>query len=212
MFLCSSDTTICQRWQQGLANQTDITETHSIQQLEHYLSQNNHELVLLHLSVPDLQGVEDVIALRKKYPQTQLMAFSDVPDDHEALALLKFGIQGYSNAYLSLDLLAKAVNVVKNGEIWMGRKLMQRLMENLVKINLQFTENNDIHRLDQLTDQEKKITYLVAEGACNKIIGSKLNITDRTVKTHLTSIFKKTHTHNRLELAMLVYTQAEEMA
>lgn len=211
MLLCSADHNVRERWQQGLTQASDIVSIQSVHQLEMYLKTHPDELVLLHLATPDLEGIDGVVALRKKFPYAKIMTFADIPNDHEALALLRFGVKGYSNVYLSPELLTRAVKVVDEGEIWMGRKLMQRLVESLAKINLQLSTDNALHRFDELTEQERKICELVAEGACNKIIANKLDICERTVKTHLTSIFKKTHAHNRLELAMLVHCQPDEL-
>ena len=68
--------------------------------------------MLLHLSLPGLQGIRGVAALREQCPEIRLMVFSDVPNETEGLALLRLGIHGYANTHMADALLQRAVEVV----------------------------------------------------------------------------------------------------
>jgi len=205
ILLCSASDKVRQRWRGGLVGRK-CRQTDSLEGLKAEFAESLPKLLLLHLSLPGLQGIRGVAALREQCPEIRLMVFSDVPNETEGLALLRLGIHGYANTHMAADLLRRAVEVVGQGEIWLGRKLMQRLITDLADDRA--TSAMSFGQLfHSLTPREREIAKWVSDGATNKRIARYLGVTERTVKSHLTTIFRKTGTKDRLQLALLVRSQ-----
>lgn len=132
---------------------------------------------------------------------------SQWPENHQIMALVT-GACGYCETSEPLALLAQAAASVIKGDIWIQRHLIPMVIGSLVKLKQPTIVappsqpvNNKI--LDSLSEREKEVAYMVCHGDCNKKIGTALAISERTVKAHLTSIFKKLHVPDRLHLAVL---------
>lgn len=166
------------------------------------LAGHRPELVLLHLPLTERQRLEPVRALRQAFPQSPLLVLADHPSENEGISLLKLGVMGYCNSHIAPELLNKAVLAVRNGEVWAGRKLIQRLIANLGSETATAPPTDRL--LSSLTEREREIAHQVARGQSNKAIGEQLDITERTVKSHLSSIFHKIGIQDRLQLALLL--------
>jgi DNA-binding NarL/FixJ family response regulator len=126
------------------------------------------------------------------------------PTESEGVAVLRAGARGYCDRDLDPALLRKAVDVVQRGEVWASRVLIARLVEQLAAAIMQPAHATAAagSRLDVLTARERQIALLVGAGAANKEIGHRLGVTERTVKAHLTAIFRKLGVTDRLRLAL----------
>jgi DNA-binding NarL/FixJ family response regulator len=129
---------------------------------------------------------------------------SDKPDEEEALSFLKLGIVGYANTYISPPLLLEALRVVLDGRVWLGQAIIQRLIQETAAAASGDKGSAARTALSGLTKAERMIAERVAQGASNLEIAAEFKITERTVKAHLTSIYDKTKTGNRLNLALLI--------
>lgn len=211
ILLCSANANLLQRWKQGMAEFAHVRELRAANVIGPCLVADKPQLMLLDLSLPGLGGIQGVAVLMRKYPDLTLVIFSDLPDEDEGLALFKLGVYGYANAYMSPELFTEMVKVVLSGEVWVGRKLMQRLIADLAIANVRQSSVSGLSQnLRSLTDREKEIALLIGKGASNKRIASKLDVTERTVKAHLSSIFRKTGARDRLQLALLVNQPAKQ--
>lgn len=125
------------------------------------------------------------------------------PTDEDGVVLLKAGVRGYANATIDGRLLQTSVASIRRGEVWVSRRVFQRLVDELLNGN--GVEQRTVDpRLLKLTEREREIAEIVAEGSSNKIVAARLNITERTVKAHLTSAFQKTGTRDRLGLSLMI--------
>jgi two-component system, NarL family, nitrate/nitrite response regulator NarL len=208
LVLCSPVESVRLRWREGLSARGELREAESVADLQDCLRSRQPALVLLHVSLPGLSGPQDVRLLKQRYPEVKFAALADVPSDEQGLAWLRGGSDGYLNAYIAPALLAQAVEVMQMGEVWVGRSLMQRLIEGIAATRPRETSDLE-RRLDGLTEREREIALLIAQGASNKRIAARLAIAERTVKAHLTAVFRKTGARDRLSLALLVNRQAE---
>ena len=147
---------------------------------------------------PDAKGLGIVSAL-SALAKTIVLAGTD--DDAVAVQALKAGAAGFCSRDTPTDLLRRAVQLVEAGEIWVGRRVMVRLIEELA---VRTAVTPTIAGGEQLTPRERELVSLVAGGASNKDIARRLAISVKTVKTHLTSVFKKLGLSTRLELAVAV--------
>ncbi len=203
ILVCHADSNIRERWKKSLEHADDITEISDLDVLIRVLNTQKSELVLLHLQLPRLNGSFGVRAMLQKNPHLPFFVFSDKPREAEGLELLADGVRGYANTLMNPRILNTAVEVISKGEIWLGRQLIQRLIADVATSSkASITADNQAFAL--LTCREKEIAALVGGGATNKSVASRLGITERTVKAHLSRIFSKTGTRGRLQLALMV--------
>ena len=162
-------------------------------------------ILLLDLALPKLDEAASVSRLRRLSPGTRILLLTDTPDEEQAIRVLKAGAAGYCD--IDSPLLKKAVEKVQDGEIWVGRGVVRHLLEELVSGQRPNRPGNSGGDLEHLTPREREVASVITSGASNKEIGSRLRITERTVKAHLTSIFRKLGLSGRLRLAVLMTEQ-----
>lgn len=143
----------------------------------------------------------DLIAqVRKAAPGCAVAVLSNVTSDEEGMAMLEAGAAGYTGALAVADVLRHIETVVENGGLWVGPELLQRMIVALGKRG----GNPAAANLDQLSEREREVARAVAAGATNKEVAQKLDITERTVKAHLHSIFETLKLRDRLQLAIYI--------
>jgi two-component system nitrate/nitrite response regulator NarL len=163
-------------------------------------------LLFLDLTLPRLGGVRALSMIRHLSPSTKTVLLTDTPDEAEAVIALKAGARGYCQANISRLLLRKAADLVEQGEIWVGHSVVRLLLEELGLLsewNGPVPDRSEIH-FELLSPRENQIACLIGNGQSNKEIAFRLNISRRTVKAHLSSIFQKLNVSNRLQLALSV--------
>ncbi len=211
ILLCSSDEIVARRWHEALNGVENPSSVATPEALISSLKKGQAEIVLVDLDLfgEDYQQIPQLLC--QQFPKVAFIVLSAAPNDVEGLYLITNGIKGYCNRYISHALLLKAVELVRMGEVWVGRSLLFKLMSRLSAVSpSKLTDDGkkaDIEaKLAKLTDRESEIARLVGAGDSNKVIAKKLDITERTVKAHLSSIFRKTTTKDRLQLGLLINT------
>ncbi|MGH7772418.1 MAG: LuxR C-terminal-related transcriptional regulator [Candidatus Binatia bacterium] len=205
--IASSVSAIRSRWRQGLKGVSPIHEVTGRAELETSLAELNPSVLLLDLALPQLGGVRGVPAIHRRNPSTKVILLTNTPNEREGIAALKAGASGYCPNDLNPFLVKRAVEQVQKGEIWIGRYLIPHLLEELTALSerrRRASLSNPDRRLDVLSPRELEIANLIGDGASNKEIASRLNVTERTVKAHLTAVFRKLGFSDRLRLALFV--------
>jgi len=196
------DATYCQRLLQSLRagnGSQSISAIAAGDDLPRQIAASVPSVILFDLGPsPDAKGLAVVSAL-SGLAKTIVLAATD--DDAVAVKALKAGAVGFCPRDTPIDLLRRAVQLVEVGEIWVGRRVMVRLIEEL---SLRTAATPAVGGADQLTARERELVSLVAAGHSNKDIARRMSISVKTVKTHLTSIFRKLGLSTRLELAVAV--------
>ena len=205
--LASASAATRRRWRRGLAHHT-LREANDRAQLERVMSSLSPASVLLDASLPGLRGAADIAALLRLSSSSHVVLLAGAPSETEGLAAFRAGAHGYCPRDLDPALLEKAVDVVQKGELWASRALIARLVEELAARHRigapRAVDDRAAPRLTALTDREREIALLVGGGAANKEIAHHLGVTERTVKAHLTTIFRKVGVSDRLRLALLL--------
>lgn len=149
----------------------------------------------------DVARLESVGAIRSARPDVAIVAMTLAPDSEEAVRALGAGTRGYCHALASPEMLRQVALVVTNGGIWIGPDLMARAT---VAVAQAVTPGGRpaLDVFEALTPRERAVALQVAEGASNKEIARRLNITLRTVKAHLSAIFDKLGVRDRLQLVL----------
>ena len=128
------------------------------------------------------------------------LAVTDVTEYEEAVSLLRKGAKGYANRLMHKDNYFQAIHTIRNGQIWLPPKILSKMIS-LLPFE-KGTQNPDKDFKSLLTSREIETAKLVTKGMSNTEISDELNISVRTVKAHLTSIFAKTGFRDRLELGL----------
>lgn len=201
ILIASANRSVIKRWKALLADEHQLEQATSMEELRSRCAQRKFDLFLIHRLILDMKTFSDI---RQLAPLSRFFLLSDRPNEEEGLAFLKMGIVGYANTYISRGRLAEAVRVISNGGVWLGQKVMQRLIGEMYARTVEKAPPDSEQRLSGLTQRERAVAELVAKGQSNLEIAYNLNITERTVKAHLTSIYEKTGTGSRLNLALLI--------
>lgn len=210
LLFCSADKDVLKRWEEGLKGVASFVTTSAVDKINACIEAGNTDLVLLDCALPGASDIKSVVKLIGNHTTVDFMVMDVEPDDERGFVLVKAGVKGYCDRYIAPDLLHRAVESVRKGEVWVGRKLMLRLIEELSARKKALAEAG--RQLSHLSEREIEIAEMVGDGSSNKVIAQKLDITERTVKAHISSIFKKTGMTDRLQLALLMNdqkTQAE---
>lgn len=150
--------------------------------------------------------VEAVTDLSSTSSDTHIIIIDSPPlPETDQVALFKLGVHGFCQRDIESHMLRKAVEAVVNGELWMQRSLITRIIDDLARSGSLGNNGNFISgdaAMECLTPRELEVARMVHKGGNNKSIARKLDISERTVKAHLSSIFRKLNIENRLHLAL----------
>ena len=209
VMIASADAQLRQRWMAGLQNHFTIHEVWD-GELERSMTNSKPDVLLLDHDLPEIGGVEGLSFLHRMCPSTRIIFFTSHQDEREAIDVLKAGARGYCIKEIEPSHLRKAVEVIQKGEVWAGRRIICQLLVELTSLSEKGREDRpaqaDVY-LKYLTPRERQISLLVSEGSCNKEIANQLNISERTVKAHLTVVFQKLQITDRLRLGLFVAGQ-----
>jgi DNA-binding NarL/FixJ family response regulator len=161
--------------------------------------------VWIDLSVPHLPSWSD--AAWRNVMQNELLrlvATSSNPHDEQAMAALDAGCVAYCHAFSNASTLKQVKEVVDAGQVWIGKSLMQRLLQNVNRV-VKTDRQSDIAWQQGLTQREIQVAILAANGASNGAIANQCKISERTVKAHLSAVFGKINITDRLQLALRVH-------
>ncbi|OGA50339.1 MAG: hypothetical protein A3G24_17235 [Betaproteobacteria bacterium RIFCSPLOWO2_12_FULL_62_13] len=137
----------------------------------------------------------------------RVIVMTPVFDEDEEIALLKAGAKGCCRRGIDPESLQQVLNVTYGGGVWVTRSLLPRLVTELRRYadaQRPALEKQEAERLSSLTPREKEIVRLIAGGATNKQVASALDISERTVKGHLSNVFQKLGISDRLKLVLYV--------
>lgn len=141
--------------------------------------------------------------IKKNYPTSRTVVLANSPNQAEAFYSMSIGVQGYCHAYSDPKLLKEVRTVVSHGGIWMGNELLKQLIE--ITTSLVGNQPQQVSELlHKLTKREQDVAIEAAKGLSNKEIARILNITERTVKAHLSSAFETLQAKDRLQLALML--------
>jgi DNA-binding NarL/FixJ family response regulator len=210
--IASPSATIRKRWKQALRGSCPVHEVADQIELREALRQYERAVLLLDSDLIQHRSTRQLLYLFQLNPRTRPIFLSDNVKDNEAISALNAGAWGYCTKKIAGPSLKNAVSAVKRGELWINRRLSSLFVETLVasrcSMHELFTKHDQppsfAEALTALSPRELDIAYMISVGQQNKLISSHLNISERTVKAHLTNIFKKLDLSSRTQLALLV--------
>lgn len=158
------------------------------------------------LDSKNISDVDIVLVDLKEYEESELpeiqfpaIILVSIPEYGQAMRLLQAGYRGYGNRHMLKENLVQAVEAVKSGQVWLPPAIIHQMITSLPGTQVQ---QDETPLKEPLSKREREVVEHVTEGLANSEIADKMFISIRTVKAHLTSIFKKTECRDRLELAL----------
>jgi DNA-binding NarL/FixJ family response regulator len=175
------------------------------------LQQHDPDILLLDLKMPGLDGLGTLQRLQVNKNKTRVIVLTASDDKNEFVQAMKLGTSGIVLKQTATDMLIKSIRKVHAGEIWLDSHTTAAVIR-------QFVANDEMpstptstppmataprdRERSPLSQREREIVALVAQGFKNKEMAEKMFISEQTVKNHLHNIFDKLGVSDRLELAL----------
>lgn len=158
------------------------------------------DVVLLDLDLGHESSLDSLPEIFTAHPETKVLVLTGVTDQAQHKRALRHGARGILLKNHAGKTLLKAIKKVHQGEAWIDRSLTAEFLADFNKDKR--LEEYERQKIDSLTDREREIVGLIAEGLVNKEIAARLFIGEKTVRNSLTVIYSKLEVANRLELAI----------
>lgn len=180
---------------QSLTPAPEVVESEDLNTALHLL--DNHDdldLVLLDLKLADAVGVDSLLRLRKHSPDIPIVVLSGEQDPEVIRRCIDQGAMGFITKSATHDELLSAIRLIVKGGIYLPRDVMAssqhaRLPE----------ERTDVALLASLSDRQREVLTYLLQGKPNKTISNNMDISENTVKAHLSAIFRTLGARNRTE-------------
>ena len=164
---------------------------------------NPPDIALLCLLDDEGHHISFIAELAEKVPGVKIIVLSSPNSKLDQPASLKLGVRGIVGANQNIRVLKRAIQQVFEGEVWLNQRLMDQLLNGSGNGNGNGSRRGS--RVHELTKREVEIIELVGYGLNNKAIAKRLEISEATVRHHLSSIYSKLHVEDRLNLAIFAY-------
>jgi len=143
-----------------------------------------------------------VESILQQFPHIAILVFADTADEERVYVALKRGVRGYLLKGTSSTELVQTVRALSQGQSFISPNLAAKLLARSGPGSM--SESASAGRLPHLTPREQQILSILVQGRSNKEIGNKLELSEKTIKHHLTNILQKLRVRNRVEAALLV--------
>lgn len=160
--------------------------------LEHY----RPDVLLLDINMPKKNGLEVLKTLKDSRSKIKVLVLTVHNETEYLMKAVDIGINGYVLKDSESSELKKAIFAIANGETYIQPSLIPALNSKMIE------KNEDELKIDNLTKRELEVLKLLAVGMYNKEVAEKLDISERTVKNHVSNIFKKLEVTDRTQAAV----------
>jgi len=155
------------------------------------------DIVLMDIRLPGKSGIEATEEIISKHPGTKVIMLTSYAEDEMLFSAIKAGASGYVLKQINLDDLVKSIEAVARGEASLDPAVTQRIFQEVRKA----VKDEEASAFSSLSQQEKMVLKLIAEGKTNREIAQKLFLGEGTVRNYVSSILLKLGVSNRAEAA-----------
>jgi DNA-binding NarL/FixJ family response regulator len=155
------------------------------------------DLVLLDLAIPGVQGLSGLLFLRAQHPEIPVVIVSASEDPVTIRRALEFGASGYVPKSLPVEKIRNAIRQVLDGGVWSPPEIPLDGASDPETSNL-------ARRLSSLTPQQVRVLMMLGEGLLNKQIAYKLNVSEATIKAHVSAILQKLGVDSRTQAVIAI--------
>lgn len=159
------------------------------------------DIVLMDISMPECNGIEATQKIKKDYPHIGIIMLTVFEDDKNLFDSIKAGANGYFLKASSVDNLVDGIKAVARGESTIYPTLLRRIMDEFVVLAKAQDAPSKIGS-NGLTAREREVIGLMANGYGNKQIARKLFISEKTVKNHVSNIYRKLSCNDRAQAVL----------
>ncbi len=157
------------------------------------------DVVLMDLVMPQMDGIAATRAIKAKASSPKVIALTSFTEDDKVFPAIQAGASSYLLKDVTPDELVEAIRAVYRGEPRLHPDIARKLMQQVAQ---QTSPTRESAEADNLTEREREVVRLVAQGASNSEIARALVISDKTVKTHVSNILSKLRLQDRTQLAI----------
>ena len=168
------------------------------------------DLMILDLSMPGVEGTSLMETIVERHPTMKILVMSGLTDQHSIVKVLQMGAAGFIPKSLDAALLTAAIRFVLNGGVYIPVKLLAEAQRTSLLTNRD-TQRPNVETV-HLTERQKDVLALLAKGAPIKRICKELNLSEGTVKTHVTAIYRAFNATNRTEALLEARRHGFEVA
>lgn len=153
------------------------------------------QVVLMDINLPKINGIQACKVIKEQYPETQVIVLTVYEEEKLVLDIVRAGANGYLLKDVEPNTLVQAIKDAVCGKAPLHPKIAGKVLHQFGQMAKALDMNNG----PLLTNREQEIVRLMAKGATNRSIAKELFISEKTVKNHITNIFKKLEAGDRTE-------------
>ncbi len=172
-----------------------VGEASSGQQAIEAVERLHPDVVIMDVAMPGMSGIEATRRIKQIYPETAVLALTMHEDEQYFFEMLNAGAAGYIPKRAAPDDLIAAIRVVKQGNVFLHATLARFLIHDVLQGYL-----HPVPEVEPLTEREREVLTLIAEGQTSREIGEALVVSPKTVDRHRENIMSKLNLHSRVEL------------
>ncbi len=176
-----------------------VGEADSVESAIEEARKTEPDIVIMDVRLPDGSGVEACREIRAERPDTKVLMLTSYGDEEAVFASIMAGAIGYLLKQTSTTTLIEAIERAMRGESLLDPAVTQRVLE-----RVRSGKPDEDEELALLSEQERKILDLIAEGKTNKEIAKEIFLSDKTVKNYVSSILSKLNLRRRSEAAAFI--------
>jgi DNA-binding NarL/FixJ family response regulator len=159
----------------------------------------NPDVIVMDIAMPNLNGIDATAQIVRRRPETGVIILSMHSDETYLVRALSAGAKGYLLKDSAEADLIRAVQAVSQGRPFFSPAIAQTLLEDYMR---RLQQQNLKDSYDLLTDREKEVLQLLAEGKSNKEVASLLSLSLYTVETHRSNLMQKLNLHSTAEIVL----------
>jgi DNA-binding NarL/FixJ family response regulator len=175
-----------------------VAEASSGEEALDLISQTNFNVVLMDIKMPGMNGIEATKEIVRRQPQAHVLVVTMLDDDASVFAAMQAGARGYVLKGITHSELLRALRAVAGGEAIFSPTIAERMTGYFAKLPTPYAPP----LFPELTEREREVLRLLAQGASNQDIAGRLELQPKTVRNHISNILAKLQVEDRTEAAL----------